>query len=80
MTPFQALYGRLPPSIPDYVSGSATNSSLDDTLQQRQEILKLLKDNLSKSRQRMETQANKKRVDYTFEIGDLVLLRLQPYR
>jgi hypothetical protein len=28
----------------------------------------------------METQANKKRVDYTFKIGDLVVLRLQPYR
>ncbi|CAI8614072.1 unnamed protein product [Vicia faba] len=27
----------------------------------------------------MTTQSNKKRIDYTFEVGDLMLLPLQPY-
>ncbi|MCI19211.1 hypothetical protein A2U01_0040367, partial [Trifolium medium] len=80
MTPFQALYGRPPPAIPDYVEGSTAITTLDTTLQQRQVILRTLKDNLKRTRQRMEAQANKKRVDYTFNPGDLVLLRLQPYR
>lgn len=39
-----------------------------------------LKVSLQKTRQRMETQANKHRKDHTFNPGDLVLLRLQPYR
>lgn len=70
MSPFQDLYGRLPPSIPDYVPGSTVVGSLDTTLQQRQEILSSLKENLKKSRQRMEEQANTKK-------GILVV---QPYR
>lgn len=28
----------------------------------------------------MEKQANTKRVDFTFKVGDLVLLKVQPYR
>ena len=33
-TPFQALYGRPPPSIPDYVSGTASEPNLHTTLQE----------------------------------------------
>lgn len=61
MPPFQALYGRKPPTIPDYVTGSTTISNLEESLQQRQQILQLLKENLQKSRKQMEQQANKKR-------------------
>ncbi|PNX96205.1 Ty3/gypsy retrotransposon protein, partial [Trifolium pratense] len=80
MTPFEALYGRQPPAIIDYVAGSAAITDLDDSLQKRQELLNTLKSNLKRSRQKMEDQANKSRKDCTFESGDLVLLRLQPYR
>ena len=80
MSPFQALYGRPPPVIPDFLQGSTTNMDLEHTLQQQQEILNTVKTNLKKTRQRMETQANKHRLDYTFNVGDWVLLRLHPYR
>jgi len=55
-------------------------SSLDSILQQKQEILHNLKENLTKTRQRMENQANKHRMDVTFQTGYMVLLRLQPYQ
>lgn len=64
----------------DYVQGSTPLLDLEQNLQKKQEILNTLKDNLQKTRQRMETQANKHRKDYTFNPGDWVLLRLQPYR
>ncbi|PNX96526.1 transposon Tf2-1 polyprotein, partial [Trifolium pratense] len=80
MTPFEALYGRKPPSLLDYVSGQTNIRDLDTTLQQRQAILDTLKTNLQRSRQQMEIQANKSRTDCTFNCGDLVLLKLQPYR
>jgi hypothetical protein len=80
MTPFQALYGRPPPGIPDYVPGSTIIGSLDSTLQQQQQILQLLKINLKASRQSMQDKANKKRSECTFDTGDWVLLRLRPYR
>ncbi|XP_058757342.1 uncharacterized protein LOC131630580 [Vicia villosa] len=80
MTPFEALYGRPPPAIKDYVKGFSTVPLLDSTLHQRQTILNTLKINLNRSQKIMQDQANKKRRDCTFTTGDLVLLRLQPYR
>ncbi|KAJ1389210.1 Peptidase S10, serine carboxypeptidase, partial [Sesbania bispinosa] len=70
MTPFQALYGRSPPGIPDYVPGSSTIGSLDATLQKRTQIMSALRENLKRSRQRMVEQANKHRQDRTFAPGD----------
>jgi hypothetical protein len=80
MMPFQALYGRAPPGIPDYTPGSTEIESLDDTLQQRQRILRRLQHNLKRTRQSMADQANTKRKNCTFEVGTWVLLRLKPYR
>jgi hypothetical protein len=80
MTPFEALYGRTPPSIPDYVHNTTTIPDLQAALEHRQLVLATLKENLVKSRWKMEAQANKHRRDVTFQQGDLVLLRLQPYR
>lgn len=79
-TPFRELYGRSSPSISNYLNGSAQEPSLDATLQQHQKILQTLKSNLQKSRVQMEKQENTKRMDYTFQPNDLVLLKLQPYR
>lgn len=79
MTPFTTLYGRDPSSIPDYIYGSMQLNALNSSLQQRQLILDQLKQNLQQSRQKMETKANKHRTSFTFNIGDLVILRLRPY-
>ena len=74
-TPFQALYGRPPPSIPDYVSGTASEPNLETTLKERTQILHQLKTNLSLSQQHMAKTANIGRRHYVFIVGDWVLLR-----
>lgn len=79
MMPFQALYGRSPPALLYYIKGQANIIDLDHVLAQRQHILDTLKENLKRSKHKMEHQANKKRWHCTFEPGDMVLLRLQPY-
>ncbi|XP_058775850.1 uncharacterized protein LOC131650137 [Vicia villosa] len=79
-TPFRALYGRDPPSISAHLAGSVQEPSVEAILQQHHDILQTLKSNLVKSRIQMEKQANVKRLDYTFKVNDLVLLKLQPYR
>ena len=80
MSPFEALYGRPPPSISHYVPGTAKVGELDTILTQHQKIIKLVKENLLRARNRMVQQANKKRCDKIFEVNQWVYLKLQPYR
>lgn len=43
-------------------------------------MLELLKNNLTAAQSRMKQQADKKRIEREFEVGDWVFLRLQPYK
>ncbi|RVW31621.1 Transposon Tf2-11 polyprotein [Vitis vinifera] len=80
MTPFQALYGRLPPSIPHYADGLSRVNEVDQSLLTRDEVLQQLKMNLELAATRMKHVADQKRKEVEFQIGDLVLLKLHPYR
>lgn len=61
MTPFQALYGRPPPSFPHYTLGSSQVASIVATLVEHERVIALLKDTLIKTSQRMTDQANEHR-------------------
>uniref|UniRef100_A0A2N9GGR4 Chromo domain-containing protein n=1 Tax=Fagus sylvatica TaxID=28930 RepID=A0A2N9GGR4_FAGSY len=80
MTPFEALYGYEPPTILDYIPGTTKVAAVDDYLHQQQRILGLLKENLLSAQSRMKTQADKHRLERSFQIGEWVFLRLQPFR
>ena len=54
MTPYQALYGRLPPLIPAYLEGLSPVHEVDQTLLHRDELLHQLKTNLEISMNRMK--------------------------
>jgi len=47
MTPFEAVYERPPPILPTYTPGSSIVDQVDRVLQDRTQILWLLKDNLT---------------------------------
>ena len=53
---------------------------MDNLLRTRFEVLSLLKQNLFATQSRMKLQANQHRLDKSFEVGEWVYLRLQPYR
>lgn len=53
---------------------------MDEILIERDELLRVLKENLAVTRARMEWQANKRRQDVEFAEGERVWLKLQPYR
>jgi len=80
MTPFEALYGRAPPSLTSYVAGSSKIAAIDENLAKRSDILQLLKNNLHRAQHRMIQQVNSKRRDKEFAEEDWVYLKLQPYR
>jgi hypothetical protein len=79
MSPFQALYGHEPNigAIP-LVQPDAT-SPVTDLLLEREAKLELLKTNLAAARNRMKLKADRNRTEKEFQLGDKVLLKLQPY-
>ncbi|XP_026378270.1 uncharacterized protein LOC113272680 [Papaver somniferum] len=72
MTPFKDLYGYSPPHIafPNEVLTSVAD--VEDYIQQRDAMLELLQDSLHKAQEMMKLYADKKRIDRTFEVGDLL--------
>jgi ribosomal protein L21E len=80
MSPFKALYGRSPPSVIRIGHNCTSVDSLDQLLHERDAILDDLKYHLIRAQHRMKKQADLKRRDVNFEEGDLVYLKLQPYR
>lgn len=53
---------------------------MDQNLTIRDELLQQLKANLEVSVNLTKQTTNKKRRDVTFEVGDMVFLKLHPYR
>ena len=51
-----------------------------DLIQDTRNILKILNENLQTTQDQQKLYADKHRVEQSFEVGDLVYLRLQPYR
>ncbi|GJR96491.1 ty3-gypsy retrotransposon protein [Tanacetum coccineum] len=80
MTPYQALYGKVPMDVVPYPPGTSKVAVVDDALCERDALLRQLRDNLLAAKNRMEVKANRKRRELEFSIGDKVLVKLQPYR
>lgn len=80
VTPYEALYGQSPPSHKYYTPGGTSVVAADALLQDRDAALRLLKEHLAHSQNRMKQQADLHRTEREFTVGDWVYLRLQPYK
>ncbi|MCI23208.1 hypothetical protein A2U01_0044386 [Trifolium medium] len=80
MTPFKVLYGRDPPTIIRQSTIPSGTTMAHQQLQERDEILTQAKLNLTKAQQYMKAQADKRRHELQLQVGDNVLVKLQPYR
>ncbi|KAB1211845.1 Transposon Tf2-9 polyprotein [Morella rubra] len=54
MTPFEDVYGYLPPCFPSYESGTTAVEAVDETLRNRDQILFLLSENPQKAQNCMK--------------------------
>jgi len=74
-----ALYGHDPilPTAPTV--SSDTSLSVVELLSERQEHLSALKEHLAKAQNRMKTYADRHRSERQYQVGEQVLLKLQPY-
>lgn len=80
MTPFQVVYGKEPPSLPQYIKGSSNIEALDTNLTERTQILQQLKQKLAKAQDTMKKFADQRRIPHPFKEGDFVYVKLRPYR
>jgi hypothetical protein len=53
---------------------------VEDHIEHQQQVLQILKDNLTMAQNHMKQQADQHRSEISFEVGDWVFLRLQPYK
>ncbi|KAH9313807.1 hypothetical protein KI387_022434 [Taxus chinensis] len=80
MTPFRALYGYDARSFVDMAFGDSRASKARECLQDSQDILKTLKDNMQQAQNQQKVYVDRHMSERSFEVGDMVFLRLQPYR
>ncbi|KAH0658676.1 hypothetical protein KY285_027214 [Solanum tuberosum] len=79
-TPFEALYGYCPPHLSLGPTIETAVPTADDAIMRRQQMQQLLQDNLIKAQERMELYFDLHRTERVFQEGDLVFMKLQPYR
>ena len=79
-TPYEILYGYPPFLHIPYFPKDSPVDAVNNFLCKREQILHAVKKNLQNARHRMIQLANKHRSERQLAIGDLVYLKLQPYK
>ena len=74
------LYGYHPPSITSYLRENYKVKAVEHHIEHQQQVLQLLKDNIVLEQNRMKQQADQHCSERSFDVGDWVFLRLQPYK
>ena len=80
MTPFEVVYGKPPPSIPQYLPGLTRNEAVESLVESRQLMHAKLQKRLKKAQTTMKKYADMKRDDITFSVNQWVYVKLRPSR
>jgi hypothetical protein len=63
VTPFEAMFGYLPPRLLTYIPGTTMVAAVENQLQHHDQVLQLLKENLQRSQNRMKRHAYLRRTE-----------------
>jgi hypothetical protein len=77
--PFEVLYGHPPRHFGITEASTTSVTDVETMLSERQTMVANVRAHLHRAQLRMKTQADKKRSDRVFAVGDFVYLKLQPY-
>jgi hypothetical protein len=78
-SPFEVLYGHKPRHFGIENTLQPAVTEVEHWLHERTVMLPIFRQHLERAQQRMQVQADKRRVERQFLVGDMVYLRLQPY-
>jgi hypothetical protein len=73
------LYGYDPPFAAAPLIPDATDADVAQVLADRAVFTEMLKEQLAAAQNRMKMQADRGRTERHFQVGEMVLLKLQPY-
>lgn len=79
-SPFEVVYGRPPPTLLTYIPGTAKVAAVEKELGDRDVMLRELKKRIQQAQSRMKQIYDLKHQEREFAIGDLVYLKLHPYK
>jgi ribosomal protein L21E len=79
-SPFEALYGYKPPQIQEVALPYNAAPEIQVSITEQENMLKSLKANLQQAQNRMKKYADLNRTERQFNVGDMVYLKVQPYR
>ena len=74
------VYGQPVPTHLHYVTGESKVNVVDQSLNAREAAIKMIKFYLHWAQNMMKQQADRNCSDRSFKVGDLVYVKLQPYR
>lgn len=80
ITPFQVLYNRHSSMLAEAALYPAEQVQEFSSIIPAEQIAAQIKANLLKAQERMKHYADKKRYERSLDVGDMVYLKLQPYR
>jgi hypothetical protein len=78
-SPFEVLFGRSPRHFGLTDASVSPVSDVETMMAERSTMLLAVRQHLLRAQQRMKSQADKHRSERSFNVGDSVFLRLQPY-
>jgi hypothetical protein len=79
-SPFEALYEYSPPQLEEILIPDTTSAEAQATLQEKSVMLQTLQQNLLLAQKKMKKYADLNRTPRTFQVGDMVYLKVQPHR
>ena len=80
MNPYEAVYGKQHPTLISYLPRTFKVQIVETILQQRDWTLTTLNDNLAIAKNHMKQQVDQHQSKRSFEVGDLVFVRINPYK
>jgi transposase InsO family protein len=78
-SPFEVLYGHPPKHFGLHHNSAILVTDLDQWMQEREVVSKLVQQHLLRAQSRMKKYADQHRSERVFSVGDRVYLKLQPY-
>jgi len=78
-SPFEVLYGRAPRHFGIDPASVGAVPELSVWLREREVMQNLIRQHLLRAQDRMKRQADKRRSERSFQVGDQVYLKIQPY-